>query len=215
MSGITVRQIQQKIVVDGATGAVSVIATGPQGPAGPPGNYPLTLSDDAPASPTADDLWIRTTDFVLLVYFNDGDSMQWVEVGSINAADIDLAALADELVPYILNDPDFEEGSGSGGTSTPPTVKVSTDTHTLTLANKATMTLYSHADQVVVTVPTDLFEDGDWFTLQSIGAGGLTLDLTGLTVNGDTPNQTIEQNQTMTVMFTDPNTVSILGGTSE
>ena len=211
MSSITVRQTTQKIVVDSATGAVSVISAGAQGPAGPAGDIPLTIGDTPPVAPNIEDLWINTNNFVLCVFYNDGDSTQWVEVGTIDIADIDLPALADSLVPYVLNDPDFQEGVAAD--PTPDTVTISTDTHTLTAANIARLTLFDSANPVVVTVPIDTFNDGDWFSLHSIGAGGVSLDTTGITVLGVAPHNAIESDQVMTITFTAPNTISIIGST--
>lgn len=211
MSAIVVRQTVQKIVIDASTGAVSVISTGPQGPAGPAGTNGIFYGDTPPLGPTVGDVWINTTTFTLHTYYNDGDSIQWVEVGSLDVADIDLAALADSLVPYILNDPDFESGVGGGGESTPPTGTISTTTHTLDLADLARLTLFSHADQVTVTVPAATFANGDWFTLQSTGAGGVTFDTTGLTVvNGPLPDLT--QFEAITIIFTDANTITYANG---
>ena len=41
---------------------------------------PVTSSDTAPANPSAGDLWYRTDDSTLYVYYNDGSSSQWVGV---------------------------------------------------------------------------------------------------------------------------------------
>jgi len=40
----------------------------------------VTSSDTAPSSPTSGDLWYRTDDSTLYVYYNDGSSSQWVGV---------------------------------------------------------------------------------------------------------------------------------------
>jgi hypothetical protein len=40
----------------------------------------VTSSDTAPVSPSAGDLWYRTNDSTLYVYYNDGSSSQWVGV---------------------------------------------------------------------------------------------------------------------------------------
>ena len=40
----------------------------------------LTVSDTAPASPDAGDLWLDSTQAKLYTYYNDGDSSQWVSV---------------------------------------------------------------------------------------------------------------------------------------
>ena len=38
------------------------------------------VSDTEPASPASGDFWFNTTTLKLYVYFNDGSSVQWVEV---------------------------------------------------------------------------------------------------------------------------------------
>ena len=40
----------------------------------------VTPSATAPVSPTAGDLWLSTEDGSLSVYFNDGDTSQWITV---------------------------------------------------------------------------------------------------------------------------------------
>ena len=42
----------------------------------------LTVSDTAPSSPDAGDLWLDSTQAKLYTYYNDGDSSQWVSVNS-------------------------------------------------------------------------------------------------------------------------------------
>lgn len=44
------------------------------------GGASVSLSDTAPGAPSAGDLWARTTDFALFVYYTDVDSSQWVQV---------------------------------------------------------------------------------------------------------------------------------------
>ena len=41
----------------------------------------VTVSDTAPGSPTANMLWVDSTTMTLLVWYNDGDTSQWVQVG--------------------------------------------------------------------------------------------------------------------------------------
>ena len=42
----------------------------------------LTVSETAPVSPDAGDLWLDSTQAKLYTYYNDGDSSQWVSVNS-------------------------------------------------------------------------------------------------------------------------------------
>jgi hypothetical protein len=43
------------------------------------GGASVTASDTAPSSPSAGDLWFNSSELVLYVYYNDGDSSQWVQ----------------------------------------------------------------------------------------------------------------------------------------
>lgn len=81
---------------------------------------------------------------------------------------------------------------------------------TLTANDLRRLKTYSYATQVSVTVPIDTFAAGDWFWLQSTGAGGLTLVTTGLTVNA--VSTTVSQYGAMTIVFTAANTISVFGG---
>jgi len=97
-----------------------------------------------------------------------------------------------------------------------PSVEINTvvtgTTDTLAAGDVWKLTQYSNATLVTVTVPTGTFSTGDWFLLQSTGAGGLTLSTTGLTVNG--ANTTIAESEGMMVVFTGASTISVFGGTS-
>ena len=61
-------------------------ATGAQGAQGAPGNdgndgvAGLDIATGPPSNPTAGDLWWDSDDGDLHVYYNDGDSSQWVTV---------------------------------------------------------------------------------------------------------------------------------------
>lgn len=98
-----------------------------------------------------------------------------------------------------------------GAMADPQTVADTTDT--LAAADKRRLTMYSNAAQVTVTVPTGQTA-GDWYLLQSTGAGGVTLTTTGLTLNGSTPNTTIAQNESMLIVYTATSTISIIGATA-
>jgi len=43
-----------------------------------------TVSDTAPASPTAGSLWFKSDTAQTFVYYNDGTSSQWVEIGAVS-----------------------------------------------------------------------------------------------------------------------------------
>ena len=55
---------------------------GPAGPPGPAGVAGLDISTAPPSSPTVGDLWWDSDDGDLHVYYNDGNSSQWVTVSA-------------------------------------------------------------------------------------------------------------------------------------
>lgn len=59
----------------GSTVDLSSFAGGGSGGSG----ASVTVSDSAPGSPSAGDLWFDSEDLVLYVYYNDGSSSQWVK----------------------------------------------------------------------------------------------------------------------------------------
>lgn len=54
-------------------------------------------SPTAPTSPVSGDLWFNTNDGVLFMYFNDGNTSQWVEMKSNTASGSTVAARVDAL----------------------------------------------------------------------------------------------------------------------
>ena len=65
------------------------------------GGASVTASDTAPSSPSAGDLWYKSDTNVLYVYYNDGDSSQWVGVsGPAGPAGAAGAAGASASVSY-------------------------------------------------------------------------------------------------------------------
>jgi Collagen triple helix repeat (20 copies) len=71
----------------GATGAASTVPgpPGPQGIQGIPGGAIMSIGDDPPPSPVVGQLWWESDTGNQFVYFDDGDSKQWVpsHVGAI------------------------------------------------------------------------------------------------------------------------------------
>ena len=45
----------------------------------------VTVSDTAPSSPSAGDLWYKSDEGRLKIYYNDGDSSQWVDTSPIGS----------------------------------------------------------------------------------------------------------------------------------
>ena len=71
----------------GPPGADSTVP-GPPGPAGAPGadGGSVTISDVAPASPAAGDMWFDSVGTQLYVWYDDGSSAQWVAANNIPVA---------------------------------------------------------------------------------------------------------------------------------
>jgi hypothetical protein len=57
--------------------------TGPQGIVGPRGDAVLTTHPTLPDNPTNGDFWFNTATGVAAVYYDDGNSAQWVEMGNL------------------------------------------------------------------------------------------------------------------------------------
>ena len=98
-----------------------------------------------------------------------------------------------------------------------PAITQSGTTYTLELSNVFSTVMLSNAALVTVTVPTNAsvaFPTGTQISLQSLGAGGVTLTTTSLTLNGSSPNTTIAQNEVMVLEKTGTDTWSIHGATA-
>lgn len=58
---------------------------GPPGPGGGGGSS-VTISDTAPTSPAAGNIWVDSTTGIEYTYYNDGSSSQWVQFASPSGA---------------------------------------------------------------------------------------------------------------------------------
>lgn len=81
-------------------------------------------SPTAPTSPVSGDLWFNTNDGVLFMYFNDGNTSQWVEMKSNTASGSTVAARVDAieakpagLVPISPTSVAVSSGSASIGSN--------------------------------------------------------------------------------------------------
>ena len=48
-----------------------------------------TISDNAPSNPTAGDMWFDSSNAVLYIYYNDGDTSQWIGVSQLGGGTLD------------------------------------------------------------------------------------------------------------------------------
>ena len=96
--------------------------TGSGGSSG--GGASVTASDTAPTSPSAGDLWYKSDTNALYVYYNDGDSSQWVGVSGPAGADgaagaAGAAATGYGQVPIVYTEPPTTHNlNNDGSTST-------------------------------------------------------------------------------------------------
>ena len=98
-----------------------------------------------------------------------------------------------------------------------PATTQSGTTYTLALSDVFSTVMLSNAALVTVTVPTNAsvaFPTGTQIALQSLAAGGVTLNTTSLSLNGSSPDTTIAQNEIMVLEKTATDTWSVYGGTS-
>ena len=73
-------QGQLKIYYDDGNSQQWVDTSGPNGTGGGSATS-VTVSDTAPTSPSSGDLWYKSDEGQLKIYYNDGNSSQWVDTG--------------------------------------------------------------------------------------------------------------------------------------
>lgn len=56
------------------------------------------ISATAPSTPQNGDMWFNSTDGVTYMYYVDGDSSQWIEVGGVNGQAPELNELSDVTI---------------------------------------------------------------------------------------------------------------------
>ncbi len=152
------------------------------------GNYEIDIPSvkvqtTAPVSPNVGDLWWNTTNTVLYIYYNDGTSSQWVQVGYAELQ-AELAALIgaapealntlDELAAALNDNPDIiddliqllgQKADQSTVTSLTTTVNTKADKnvtienisadYTLLLADNGKVKATSNTNPLTITVPTN------------------------------------------------------------
>jgi hypothetical protein len=109
--------------VDGIDGPVGPV--GPEGPQGIPGSAKVTISDVPLATPGIGDLYWDSGGGQLYVWYDDGDSSQWVAASSVSG----IPDAPEDGNAYLRVDGDWS----SGGTLTSNLTVNSSDSLTLTL----------------------------------------------------------------------------------
>ena len=166
------------------------------------GGASVTVSDAAPSSPSAGDLWFDSTDLVLYVYYNDGDSAQWVQTNpsgsssgsSGGGASVTVSSTAptsptagdlwfddDELFLYVY----VNDGSSSQWVKTNPSGGGSSSTW----AEKTTAYTAVAGDKLIVDTSTTVT-----VTLPATAALGNEIRIVDGTGNAATNNITIARN---------------------
>ena len=67
------------VTYDDSDGTIDLTVTGGSGSAGDP---IVTISENAPSSPSAGSLWFDPSNLTTYIYYNDGNSSQWVELST-------------------------------------------------------------------------------------------------------------------------------------
>ena len=95
------------------------VQSNPTGSGGGSAGASVTASDTAPSSPSAGDLWYKSDTNALYVYYNDGDSSQWVGVsgpaGATGAAGA--SATGYGQVPIVYTEPPTTHALNSDGST--------------------------------------------------------------------------------------------------
>ena len=63
------------------------------------GGASVNISLTAPSSPSAGDLWFDSSNLKTFIYYNDGDSNQWVLANPTGQDDLSMAALSSNVIP--------------------------------------------------------------------------------------------------------------------
>jgi hypothetical protein len=145
--------------------------TGPTGPTGSVGRY--TVSTSAPLSPTAGDAWFNSDTGKMYVYYNDGDSSQWVETGAAPMGPTGVTGITGATGPDIL------------------TINAQTGTtYTFALTDITKFVELNNASAITATIPPNssvAFPVGTLLNIIQTGAGQVTVAPgSGVTLNADT-----------------------------
>ena len=145
--------------------------TGPTGPSGAVGRY--TVSATAPSLPTAGDAWFNSENGKTYVYYNDGNSSQWVETGAAPIGPTGITGATGATGPDIL--------SINAQTTT---------TYTFGLADIGKWVELNNSSAITATIPTNAsvaFPIGTLLNFIQTGTGQVSITgSVGVTLNADT-----------------------------
>jgi plastocyanin len=162
-----------------------------------------TIDDSPPLTPNQGELWFDTESGVLYVYYNDGDTAQWVQPTSVQygiggsggssaisqLTDVTISGLtAGQILKYNgtrwVNDTDATGGSGGTASNSFATISVtgqpnvvadsSTDTLTLVAGTGVTITTNESSDSI--TISASASAGGEFSLLSEVSSSSLTFD---------------------------------------
>jgi hypothetical protein len=177
----------------GATGAASTVPgpqgpTGATGPTGPTGGQIMYIGDSPPASPVVGQTWYESDTGNSFVYYDDGNSVQWVpsHVGALPDADtVPVGEAPIDGQQYARSDGAWEVvvgGTGGGGSTAwaDITGKPSTFPPTLPIASSGVTGLDTAQSAQDTAIAGKVAKGGDTMTgslaiMPASGSAGLTL----------------------------------------
>ena len=84
-------------------------------------NSRFYISETAPSNPTNGEIWLNSADGNTYIYYGDGDTSQWIEIGGKTASPSNLADLGDvtlaseaEGQTLVYNGSGWENGDAGG-----------------------------------------------------------------------------------------------------
>jgi hypothetical protein len=187
------------------------ISVADPGSGGSGGNTTVTVSQTAPTSPNAGNLWLSTTNGNLYVYIDDGDSQQWIQPSG-PYPDLSAYALSSSLSAYALT-----------SSLSAYALNSSLSAYALNSSLSAYATL-SYVNSAIGNIPKELFDfsvaaddstqrlitSGN--TIKFIGAGGVTtssdndgnITITGGATTGNVTfvGTTIDTSDSSAIVFT-------------
>jgi hypothetical protein len=101
------------------------------------------VSATAPTTPQNGDTWFNSTDGITYMYYVDGDTSQWIEVGGVNGQAPELNGLSDVTITSPADNEliSYDNSSGNWINQTPSEAGIAEASHTHT---KSEITDFSH-----------------------------------------------------------------------